>query len=152
MNCPFCNFDDVRVVDSRPYENKIKRRRECAGCHRRFTTFESIEMPLIEVEKKDHSYEPFSREKLIRGISSAVKKRPVSIQQVSAVVDKIERYCTEERRSKITTSEIGELVLEQLKNIDEVAYIRFASVYREFNDAAGFVAEIGKLSEKIKKD
>ena len=145
MNCPFCGYEDVRVVDSRPHEDKIRRRRECARCNKRFTTYEIIETPILMVKKKDNSFETFSRDKLFRGILSAIKKRPVSIEQITHIVDKIEISCANEKKSEMSTAEIGTMVLAELRNIDEVAYIRFASVYKEFNDVAGFIAEIGKL-------
>jgi transcriptional repressor NrdR len=148
MNCPYCNYEDIRVVDSRPHEKKIRRRRECARCKKRFTTYEVIEMPILMVRKKDNSIETFSRDKLMHGILNSIKKRPVSMEQITSVVDKVENYCANEKKTETTTSEIGNLVLEELKNIDDVAYIRFASVYKEFNDVAGFIAEIGKLSDK----
>lgn len=145
MNCPFCGYEDVRVVDSRPHNDKIRRRRECARCNKRFTTYEVIEMPILMVKKKDKSFETFSRDKLLRGLLIAVKKRPVSLEQITSIVDKVEATCANEKKSEISTSEIGTMVLDQLRDIDTVAYIRFASVYKEFDDVAGFIAEIGKL-------
>ena len=117
MNCPFCGYEDVRVVDSRPHEDKIRRRRECARCNKRFTTYEIIETPILMVKKKDNSFETFSRDKLFRGILSAIKKRPVSIEQITRIVDKIETFCANEKKSEISTSEIGTMVLDELRKI-----------------------------------
>ena len=145
MKCPFCSWEDIRVVDSRPQNEKIRRRRECARCHKRFTTYETIEMPMLMVEKKDKSFYPFNRDKLFRGIFNAIKKRPVSMEQVTSIVDKIESKCANQKKAIISTADIGDSVLADLKQIDEVAYIRFASVYKEFNDVEGFIEEIQSI-------
>lgn len=148
MKCPFCGFDDSKVVDSRPADNKIRRRRECIKCHARFTTYEVVEKPLLMVEKRDGTYEPFDRNKLIKGIFSAIKKRPVNIDQVSEIADYIENYYANELRTIAASEEIGEIVLNKLRCIDAVSYIRFASVYKDFSDIASFVAAISELEEK----
>ncbi len=148
MKCPFCGFFDSKVVDSRPKDGKIKRRRECIKCAGRFTTFESVEKPLLMVEKRSGMYEPFDRNKLIKGIFTAIKKRPVTIDQVSEIADHVENYFANELSSVAKSKEIGEIVLEQLKTIDLVAYIRFASVYEDFTDIESFVKIISKLGKK----
>lgn len=148
MKCPFCGFDDSKVVDSRPADNKIRRRRECIKCHARFTTYEVVEKPLLMVEKRDGTYEPFDRSKLIKGIFSAIKKRPVNIDQVSEIADYIENYYANELKTIAASEEIGEIVLNKLRCIDAVSYIRFASVYKDFSDIASFVAAISELEER----
>lgn len=147
MYCPFCGERDTRVLDSRPSETKIRRRRECVRCGKRFTTYEVVERPLLMVQKKDGSFEAFDRNKLITGIFNAIKKRPVSMEQVSAMIDQLENQYANEMRSTVTSSEIGNMVMEMLKQIDAVAYIRFASVYQDFTDVAGFIAAIGALDQ-----
>lgn len=148
MKCPFCGFDDSKVVDSRPADNKIRRRRECIKCHARFTTYEVVEKPLLMVEKRDGTYEPFDRSKLIKGIFSAIKKRPVNIDQVSEIADYIENYYANELKTIAASEEIGEIVLNKLRCVDAVSYIRFASVYKDFSDIASFVAAISELEER----
>ncbi|WP_298481836.1 transcriptional regulator NrdR [uncultured Ruminococcus sp.] len=147
MHCPFCGERDTRVLDSRPSETKIRRRRECTRCGKRFTTYEVVERPLLMVQKKDGSFEAFDRNKLITGIFNAIKKRPVSMEQVSAMIDQLENQYANEMRSTVTSSEIGNMVMEMLKQIDAVAYVRFASVYQDFTDVAGFIAVIGALDQ-----
>lgn len=147
MHCPFCGERDTRVLDSRPSETKIRRRRECTRCGKRFTTYEVVERPLLMVQKKDGSFEAFDRNKLITGIFNAIKKRPVSMEQVSAMIDQLENQYANEMRSTVTSSEIGNMVMEMLKQIDAVAYVRFASVYQDFTDVAGFIAAIGALDQ-----
>lgn len=147
MKCPYCGYEDQKVVDSRPNGDKIRRRRECLKCHKRFTTYEVVEKPLIMVKKKDKSYEPFDRDKLIRGILSAIKKRPVSTDRISKIADDIEKKCSTQVK-EITTSQIGDIVLENLLAIDEVAYIRFASVYKDFKSVNGFISEIKRITNK----
>ncbi|MGN1402859.1 MAG: transcriptional regulator NrdR [Ruminococcus sp.] len=147
MHCPFCGERDTRVLDSRPSETKIRRRRECTRCGKRFTTYEVVERPMLMVQKKDGSFEAFDRNKLIAGIFNAIKKRPVSMEQVSAMIDQLENQYANEMRSAVTSSEIGNMVMEMLKQIDAVAYIRFASVYQDFTDVAGFIAAIGALDQ-----
>ena len=150
MKCPFCDFEDTKVIDSRPSDAKIRRRRECTKCQKRFTTYEIVEMPLLMVQKKDGSVEPFDRNKLITGIYSAIKKRPVSVDMVSKMVDGLESYYANEMRNQVTTVEIGDMVLERLKEIDSIAYIRFASVYKDFTDVESFIKGITELS--VEKD
>lgn len=147
MHCPFCGERDTRVLDSRPSETKIRRRRECTRCGKRFTTYEVVERPLLMVQKKDGSFEAFDRNKLIAGIFNAIKKRPVSMEQISTMIDQMENQYANEMRSTVTSSEIGNMVMEMLKQIDAVAYIRFASVYQDFTDVAGFIAAIGALDQ-----
>lgn len=147
MKCPFCGEKDTRVLDSRPSEMKIRRRRECGTCLKRFTTYEAVELPMLTVEKKDGSIQPFDRNKLMAGIFSAIKKRPISAAQVQGIVDAVEERFANQLRTSITTTEIGNIVMEQLRNIDPVAYIRFASVYQDFSDVEGFINAISELSE-----
>lgn len=147
MKCPYCGFADSKVVDSRPADEKIRRRRECIKCRARFTTYENIEKPLLMVEKRDGTYETFDRSKLIKGIFTAIKKRPVTIDQVSGIADHIENYFANALRTVASSEEIGELVLKKLRKIDPVSYIRFASVYKDFSDIASFVAAISELEK-----
>ncbi len=151
MNCPFCGFDDSKVVDSRPSDEKIRRRRECIKCHARFTTYEVVETPLLMVEKRDGTFEPFDRSKLIKGIFLAIKKRPVTVDQVSEIADHVENFYANNLKTIAKSSEIGDLVLDRLKDIDPVSYIRFASVYKDFSDVKSFVAAIGELEQKNEK-
>ena len=145
MQCPYCGERDTRVLDSRPAEMKIRRRRECTRCGRRFTTYEIVERPLLMVEKRDGSFEAFDRNKLLKGILNAIKKRPVRVEQIAALIDHLENTYAHEMRSVVTSAEIGNAVMEQLKTIDAVAYVRFASVYQDFSDVAGFIAAISEL-------
>ena len=145
MQCPYCGERDTRVLDSRPAEMKIRRRRECTRCGRRFTTYEIVECPLLMVEKRDGSFEAFDRNKLLKGILNAIKKRPVRVEQIAALIDHLENTYANEMRSVVTSAEIGNAVMEQLKTIDAVAYVRFASVYQDFSDVAGFIAAISEL-------
>lgn len=147
MRCPFCNYEDTKVIDSRPSEGKKRRRRECTQCGKRFTTYEVIEKPILMVIKRDGGFEPFDRSKLIKGITSATKKRAISLETVESIVDNIENRMANDMRTEITTAEIGDSVLSSLKDIDLVAYVRFASVYKDFNDLDSFmkiVKELGK--------
>lgn len=145
MKCPLCGFQDSKVVDSRPTDDKIRRRRECIKCRTRFTTYESVEKPLVLVEKRDGTFEPFSRDKLIKGIFTAIKKRPVTMEQVSEIADCVENFYANQLKTIASSEEIGELILERLKVIDPVSYIRFASVYKAFTDVESFIAAIGEL-------
>ena len=147
MRCPYCGERETRVLDSRPVEIRIRRRRECSRCGKRFTTYEVVERPLPMVQKKDGSLEAFDRQKLLKGVFSAIKKRPVSATQITSMIEEMETQYTSEMRSTVTSAEIGNTVMEKLKNIDAVAYIRFASVYQEFTDVAGFIAAIGALDQ-----
>ena len=147
MRCPYCKFSDNKVIDSRPSDDDstIRRRRECCKCGERFTTYERVELKPLMVIKKDGSRQPFDREKLIAGIMKSCEKRPVTTAQIEEIVHTIEQSEGNKLRREIPSSEIGELVLEQLRGIDEVAYIRFASVYREFADVSSFLEELGDL-------
>ncbi len=147
MRCPFCNYEDTKVIDSRPSDEKKRRRRECNNCGKRFTTYEVVEKPMLMVYKRDGSFEPFDREKLLKGIQSAIKKRPVSVEQVMGLVDDIENSYANAIQIETTTSEIGDKVLQGLKNLDLVAYVRFASVYKDFNDVESFIKIISELNE-----
>ena len=147
MKCPFCGYNESKVIDSRPAEEgaTIRRRRECLACSRRFTTYEIIErMPLVVV-KRDGSRQSFDKVKLINGMVRACEKRPVSIKQIENAVNEIEAYLQSTMRSEVPSAEIGELVMEKLKELDEVAYVRFASVYRQFKDINTFMEELKKL-------
>ena len=149
MRCPYCNQDNTRVVDSRPVEenNSIRRRRMCDACGKRFTTYEKVEtIPLIVI-KKDQNREQYDRSKIEAGILRACYKRPVPVEKINSTIDAIEGkiFNTEER--EIPSTKIGEIVMEELKNLDAVAYVRFASVYREFKDVHTFMKELSKLLE-----
>jgi len=147
MKCPFCENLDTKVIDSRPTEEgqAVRRRRECDKCNKRFTTYEKIEQMLLMVVKKDSRREAFDRDKILGGIVKACEKRPVPMSEIEKVVDEIERGLNNTMEKEIESKLIGELIMEHLKKIDEVAYVRFASVYRQFTDANTFVAEIEKL-------
>lgn len=147
MKCPFCNYEDTKVIDSRPSDEKKRRRRECAQCGKRFTTYEVVEKPLLMVYKRDGSFEPFDKVKLLKGVQTAIKKRPVSVDAVMQLVDDIENTYANAMQTQTTTSEIGDKVLAGLKKLDLVAYVRFASVYKDFNDVESFVKIISELSE-----
>lgn len=150
MRCPFCKNDDTKVLDSRPAEDGcvIRRRRECVQCGRRFTTYERFdEIPLMVV-KKDGRREPFDRRKLLTGLTLACRKRPVAAGRVHELVDEVERELRARSELEVASQDIGELVMEKLRREDEVAYVRFASVYREFKDVHGFVQEIEKLLDR----
>ena len=145
MKCPFCGFEDTKVIDSRPSEGKKRRRRECTSCGKRFTTYEVVEKPMLMVYKKDGSFEPFDRGKLIKGLQTAIKTRPVSVEQVTTLVDDIENTYANKMQTETTTSEIGDMVLHGLKKLDHVAYVRFASVYKDFGDVDSFIQIISEL-------
>uniref|UniRef100_A0A7C5V2W5 Transcriptional repressor NrdR n=1 Tax=Caldicellulosiruptor owensensis TaxID=55205 RepID=A0A7C5V2W5_9FIRM len=152
MRCPFCGYEDSKVIDTRPTnEGKtIKRRRECLKCQKRFTTYEKVERQPILVIKKDNRREEFDRNKILNGIIKACQKRPVSIEQMNKIVDEIENEIYNSMREEISSREIGEMVMEKLKKIDEISYVRFASVYRQFKDINTFIEELQKLlTEKI---
>ncbi len=148
MKCPFCGFEDSKVVDSRPADDKIRRRRECIKCTGRFTTYEAVEVPLLMVQKRDGTFEPFDRNKLIKGIFSAIKKRPITIDQVSEIADYVENHYANALQMIAETREIGDLVLNRLRGIDPISYIRFASVYEDFTDIASFVEVISELEKQ----
>ncbi len=150
MKCPFCNEPDTRVLDSRPTEEdtSIRRRRECQKCGKRFTTYEMVERTPIIVVKNDKSREEFDREKLLRGLLRACEKRPISIQTLEHVVDSIETSIRNSMDREVTSEKIGEYAMKELKEIDEVAYVRFSSVYRHFKDISSFQEAIVKLLEE----
>ncbi len=147
MRCPYCGHRDSKVIDSRPTDEgeAIRRRRECMKCEERFTTYEKVETLPIMVIKKDKTRELFDRDKLIRGIARACEKRPVATEQIDAIVDRIEASMQNSLEREVTSAQIGEKVMENLRDIDEVAYVRFASVYRQFTDATTFIKEVNKL-------
>ncbi|MBN1613305.1 MAG: transcriptional repressor NrdR [Deltaproteobacteria bacterium] len=147
MKCPFCAHGENRVIDSRISKDggAIRRRRECLGCGRRFTTYESVEEVLPVVVKKDGRREPFDRKKILAGIKKACEKRPISTDAIEAVLEDIERDCQEFQGKEIPSSAIGERVMQQLHNLDAVAYVRFASVYRDFRDVSDFLRELKGL-------
>jgi len=150
MKCPFCGFSESKVVDSRPAEegSTIRRRRECLKCQKRFTTYEIMEqLPLIVV-KKDGSRQTFDKQKLINGMLRACEKRPVPIADIQAVADEIEQELQNSLEREIKTTEVGEMVMSGLKALDEVAYVRFASVYRQFRDINTFMEELNKLLQE----
>lgn len=148
MKCPECGYEDSKVIDSRPAENKIRRRRECLSCKCRFTTYEMVETIPLMVVKKDNTIEPFDRDKLINRLARATVKRPVQIEDLEKMVEDIVQELKNQFRREVSSDEIGELVLRRLKDIDKVAYIRFASVYRDFNDIDSFVRIISELNEE----
>ncbi|MBE6814462.1 MAG: transcriptional regulator NrdR [Ruminococcaceae bacterium] len=147
MKCPFCGYEESKVIDSRPTDEgeKIRRRRECISCANRFTTYEIIESVPIMIIKKDKSRESFNREKLLKGMVRACEKRPVPIDTLEKIVDEIESEIQNSLDREITSVKIGELVMDKLKDVDEVAYVRFASVYRQFKDINTFMSELKKL-------
>lgn len=147
MKCPYCGFVEDKVIDSRPTEENsaIRRRRECSKCLKRFTTYEKVESVPLMVIKKDKTRQAFDREKLLNGLLRACEKRPVSIDTLEKMVDEIEGQILNTLKREITTQEIGEMVMARLKDIDEVAYVRFASVYRQFRDINTFMDELHKL-------
>mgnify|MGYP003753577003 CR=1 FL=1 len=147
MNCPFCNYQETKVIDSRPTEEgqAIRRRRECLKCSKRFTTYEKIEkIPLI-VAKKDGNRQSYDRNKVLNGILKACEKRPVPLEVIENMVDEIEKELYNSMEKEITSQYIGELVMDKLKAVDEVSYVRFASVYRQFKDINTFMEELNKL-------
>lgn len=150
MKCPYCGFEESKVIDSRPADEgeRIRRRRECLKCSKRFTTHEVIETVPIIVVKRDKSREVFDRNKLTAGILRACEKRPVSIEQIEKMVDNIEGQLQSSLDREVTSMKIGELSMEQLKSVDEVAYVRFASVYRQFKDINTFMEELNKLLQE----
>lgn len=147
MKCPFCGFEESKVIDSRPTDEgeRIRRRRECTNCAKRFTTYEVIENVPVIVVKKDKSRESFDRTKLFSGILRACEKRPVSIEEIDRIVDSIESVLQNSLDREVTSVHIGEMVMDKLKAIDEVSYVRFASVYRQFRDINTFMDELAKL-------
>jgi transcriptional repressor NrdR len=147
MKCPYCGYSESKVVDSRPTEEEtaIRRRRECEKCAKRFTTYEKIEEVPLVIIKKDGSRELYQRGKLINGFLKACEKRPVSLKQIEEVVDEIEKELYNSMDKEIDSKKIGEMVMKRLKQLDDVAYVRFASVYRQFKDLNTFMDELNKL-------
>ena len=149
MKCPFCGYQESKVVDSRPAEESIRRRRECLACEKRFTTYETVESLPMVVIKKDGSRQSFDRQKVFNGMLRACEKRPVSVGQIEKMAMEIEQSLQNSLEREIRTEEVGQLVMEKLKGVDEVAYVRFASVYRQFKDINTFMEELSKiLAEK----
>ncbi|MBS1262395.1 MAG: Transcriptional repressor NrdR [Calditrichaeota bacterium] len=148
MRCPFCSSLNNKVIDSRPSrdERSIRRRRHCDDCDRRFTTREAVERLSLQVKKRDGSLEDYDRNKLLAGVRLACTKRPVSVQQLDSVTDQVEAYIHSRATKEVTSREIGERVMAELRALDEVAYVRYASVYRRFEDAGEFTEEVRKLS------
>lgn len=147
MKCPFCSADDTKVIDSRPADDNssIRRRRQCESCGRRFTTYEKVEtIPLIVI-KKDNNREPYNRQKIEAGIVRSCHKRPISADQIRSLVDEIETEIFNREDREISVNVIGEIVMNKLKSLDPVAYVRFASVYREFKDVNTFMDELKKI-------
>ena len=154
MRCPFCGHEDTQVKDSRPSEDNsaIRRRRFCTACGSRFTTFERVQLRELTVIKKDGGKMPFDRDKLQRSISIAVRKRPISAEQVELIVNSIQRQLETSGENEIPSKQIGEMVMDRLRKIDEVSYVRFASVYKQFKDIDTFKAELEKLVAKSRGD
>ena len=159
MKCPFCGYKEDRVVDSRATaaESAVRRRRECLGCGKRFTTYEYIEGVSLMVMKKDGRRENFDRKKLLAGVIKACEKRPISLEKMEEIVTQVERAIQRKSGREVPSSRIGELVMERLKSLDDVAYVRFASVYRQFRDVGQFMEELqsvltrGKNKKKLKR-
>ncbi|MDH3892591.1 MAG: transcriptional regulator NrdR [candidate division Zixibacteria bacterium] len=149
MKCPHCGHEEDKVVDSRPSnENRaIRRRRECLGCNERFTTYEYVEQSTLTVIKSDNRREPFDRTKLLQGLKLACNKRPVSAKQIENLADQVEGEINSRSKSEILSQDIGEIVMDRLRDVDEIAYVRFASVYRKFKDKEEFLEEMKKLLE-----
>ena len=152
MKCPYCNEADTKVIDSRPADDNssIRRRRQCERCGKRFTTYEKLETMPLMVIKKDNTREAYDRSKIEAGIIHSCHKRPVSPQQIGVMIDEIENQIFNREEREISTAVIGELVMEKLKQVDEVAYVRFASVYKDFSDVDSFIQIITELSDKKK--
>ena len=150
MRCPFCGYAESKVIDSRPAEEgaTIRRRRECLACQKRFTTYEIMERLPLVVVKRDGSRQTFDKIKIMNGMLRACEKRPVSIQSLEKITDEIEQELQNSLEREVTTTEIGEMVMARLKAVDEVAYVRFASVYRQFKDVNTFFEELSKLIDK----
>ena len=152
MKCPYCGYKESRVVDSRPADegNSIRRRRECLSCEKRFTTYETMESLPMVVIKKDGSRQTFDRSKILNGMIRACEKRPVPLAELEKLTDEIEQNLQNSLEREVSTEAIGEQVMEKLKGVDEVAYVRFASVYRQFKDIHTFMEELTKLLEEKK--
>ena len=149
MKCPYCSNDDTKVIDSRPADDNrsIRRRRQCDSCRKRFTTYEKVETTPLIVIKKDNNREQYDRSKIEAGILRACHKRPISAKQITALVDEIETEIFNKEETEVSSSLIGEIVMDRLKDLEAVAYVRFASVYREFKDINTFMDELKKILE-----
>ena len=147
MNCPFCNHPDDKVVDSRGAQDgkAIRRRRECLQCQKRFTTYERIEQTPLKVIKKDSRREDYDRSKILNGVLRACEKRPVSMEQIEQLVEEVEKEIAQKTEMEVASTQIGEMVMVRLQRLDEVAYVRFASVYRQFKDVSQFMSEVKNL-------
>ena len=152
MKCPYCSFAESKVIDSRPSDenNSIRRRRECLKCGRRFTTYEKLESIALVVIKKDESRQPFNRNKVLKGIMAACEKRTISIVQMEKIADDIESELLQSMVREVPSTTIGEMVMEKLRDLDEVAYVRFASVYKRFDDLSTFMDELQGLIDNRK--
>ncbi|WP_029331131.1 transcriptional regulator NrdR [Exiguobacterium oxidotolerans] len=150
MRCPACNYNGTKVLDSRPVQDfgSIRRRRECESCGYRFTTFEMIEQTPLIIVKKDGTRDEFNRDKILRGLVRACEKRPISIEQLETVVSRVEKALRETAQHEIPSEQVGRLVLNELASVDEVAYVRFASVYKQFKDINVFFQELSELMER----
>ncbi|MGN0181127.1 MAG: transcriptional regulator NrdR [Candidatus Ornithomonoglobus sp.] len=151
MRCPYCSFIESKVIDSRPTDenSSIRRRRECLKCGKRFTTYEKLESIALVVIKKDDSRQPFNRNKVLKGIITACEKRPISLAQMERVADDIEGELAQRMEREVKSTKIGEMVMKKLRDLDEVAYVRFASVYKQFNDIDTFMEELkGLMNDK----
>jgi len=150
MRCPFCQAEDIRVIETRANDEQgtIRRRRECQECRRRFTTYERLEEPQLYVIKKDGRREMFDRDKLLNGITRACEKRPVSREAIEQLAYDIERNLRDVLKDELASSQLGDMVMQRLRDLDEVAYVRFASVYKEFRDLGSFMDEIQHLSDR----
>lgn len=147
MKCPYCEWLDSKVIDSRPAEEgaSVRRRRECNQCGKRFTTYEKLEVAPILVVKKDGRREPFDSDKILKGLMKACEKRPISIEEIEQLVRQIEKQINADLVREINSEQIGEMIMDKLSRLDEVAYVRFASVYRQFKDINTFMEELNKL-------
>ena len=153
MKCPYCGESDSKVVDSRPTDEggSIRRRRECQSCQRRFTTYETVEILPNILIKRDRSKKTLDRNKLLKGLFKACEKRPVSLKQLETLVDEVEQHFQNRLMTEVASREIGELVIEKLRKLDDIAYVRFASVYRHFQDLSSFMAELNRLMNENEK-
>ncbi len=152
MKCPFCGKDDTKVIDTRNMEDNsvIRRRRSCDGCGERFTTYERVDTVQLQVIKSDNTREAFDRNKILKGVVLSCNKRPVSVEDMEKIVTDIENTAINSMKREISTKEIGEMVMEKLRDIDQVAYVRFASVYRQFQDIDSFMRELGNMLKEHK--
>jgi transcriptional repressor NrdR len=154
MRCPACGHEGDKVIDSRAVRDGqgVRRRRECLDCHNRYTTYEFIEQAPVLVVKKDGRREPYARDRILAGLIKACEKRPISRQQLEELVDDVERQVIGEGRSEVSSRDIGEAVMDHLQSLDEVAYVRFASVYRSFRDSSQFMDELRNLLEEKRRE